>query len=100
MDPDGEDQTKCGWLQIKVMFHGEERQVLQTLIDNNTIIPEDQCTPTHAPNAIQSCIEEEADFWHFRDEVMSDFGHQPNKQIHVLNTRNTMILKNCKFQDH
>ena len=31
-------QTKMGWKQIKMMFTGEDRQALQTLIDN---------TPSH-----------------------------------------------------
>ena len=33
--------------QIKMMFQGEDRQALQSLIDNNTITPEDQKTPKH-----------------------------------------------------
>ena len=48
IDPEIEDKNKKGWKQIKVMFTGEDRQALQTLIDNNTITPEDQHTPIHA----------------------------------------------------
>ena len=39
--PKKEDQTKCGWRQIKMMFQGEDGQALQTLINNNTITSED-----------------------------------------------------------
>ena len=42
IDPEEEDQQKRGWKQIKMMFTGEDRQALQTLIDNNTITPTDQ----------------------------------------------------------
>ena len=43
---------------IKMMFKGEERQALQTLINNNTISPEDQLTPVSKLKAIQSCIKD------------------------------------------
>ena len=83
IDPEKEDQTKDGWRQIKMMFQGEYIQALQTLINNNTITPEDQLSPTHALKAIQSCIKDEEHFCHFSDEVMSDFHQQPNEQIHA-----------------
>ena len=69
IDPEN-DQTKCGWRQIKMIF--------KTLIDNSNISPEDQLTPTSAHNAIQFYIKEEEHFWHFRAGVMSDFLQQPN----------------------
>ena len=64
IDPGKQDETKRGWKQIKKMFKGEDRQALQTLIDNNTISPEDQLTPVSALKAIQSCIKDEEHFWH------------------------------------
>ena len=73
IDPEKQDKTKRGWKQIKMMFKGEDRQALQTLIDNNTISPEDQLTPVSALKAIQSSIKDEEHFWHYRDELMSDF---------------------------
>ena len=42
IDPEEEDQQKGGWKQIKMMFTGEDRLALQTLIDNNTITAADQ----------------------------------------------------------
>ena len=82
------------------MFHGKNRQALETLIDSSTITPEDQCTPTHTFNAIQSSIKEEEHFWYFREEVMSDFFQQPNEQVHASSNRITTLVTNCKFQDH
>ena len=84
IDPERQDENKCGWKQIKMMFQDEDRQTLQTMIDNNTISQEDQQTPTKALKIIQSCIKDEEHFWYFRDEVMSDVCQQPNEQIHAL----------------
>ena len=44
IDSDQEDEAKRGWRQIKMMFQGEDRQALQTPLDNNTVTAEDQCT--------------------------------------------------------
>ena len=99
IDPERQDEHKRGWKQIKMMFQGEDRQTLQTLIDNNTITAADQQTPTKALKAIQSSIKDEEHFWHFRDEVMSDVRQQPHEQIHALNTRITTLVNNCRFQD-
>ena len=40
--PTEEDQLKRGWEQITTMFTGENREILQTLIDNNKITETDQ----------------------------------------------------------
>ena len=83
--------------RLKMMFTGEDRQVLQTLIDNNTITHEDQLTPSCTMKAIKTTIKEEEHYWHYRDEIMSNIRQQPNEQIHTLNTRITMLVKNCRF---
>ena len=72
IDPERQDETKHGWEQINMMFQGDDRQTLQTMINNNTITAEDQQTSTKALKAIQLCIKDEEHFWYFRDEVMSD----------------------------
>ena len=100
IDPEREDETKIGWKQIKMMFTGEDRQALQTLIDNNAITLEDQLTPSHALKAIQTTIKEEEHYWHYRDEIMSNIRQQSNEQVHTLNTRITTLVSNCRFQDH
>ena len=83
----------------KDVFTEEDRQALQTLVDNNMIIPEDQLTPIHTLKAIQTTIMEEEGYWHYRNKIMSDIRQQPNEQIHTLNTRITTLVNNCKFQD-
>ena len=98
IDTEAEDENKKGWKQIKMMFTGEDRQALQTLIDNNTITQEDQCTPIQALKAIQTTIKEEEHYWHHRDEVMSDIRQQPDEQVHALNTRITSLVTNCRFE--
>ena len=82
-----------------MMFTGEDRQALQTLIDNNTITPEDQLTPSCTLKAIQTTIKEEEHYWHCRDEITRGVRQQSNEQIHTLNTRITTIVNNCRFQD-
>ena len=88
------DGSRSRW-----MFQGDDRQTLQTMINNNTITAEDQKTPTKALKAIQSYIKDEEHFWYFRDEGMDDVWQQPNEQIHALNTRITTLVNNCRFQD-
>ena len=99
IDPDLQDENKRGWCQIKMMFQGDDRQALQNLIDNNIITPEDQLTPIHALKAIQTTIKEDGHFWHFRDEVLSDFRQEPNEGTHSLSNRITNLINNCKFTD-
>ena len=80
IDPEKADQTKKGWKQIKMMFTREDRQTLQTMIDNNTIIAERQLTPINALKAIQTTIKEEEHYCHYRDEVLSDIRQQPDEK--------------------
>ena len=99
IDPEQEGQHKKGWKQIKMMFTGEDRQALQTMIDNNTITQADQCTPVQALKAIQTTIKDEEHYWHYRDEIMSNIRQEPQEQAHILNTRITTLVTNCKFTD-
>ena len=74
VDPEKKDENKKGWHQIKMMFQDDDnRQTLQDLIDNNSITAEDQLTPTSTLQAIQRTLKEDKHFWHFRDELLSDF---------------------------
>ena len=77
IDPEREDEIKKGGKQIKMMFTGDDRQALQTLIDNNTITPEDQLTPSHTLKAIQTTIKEEEHYWHYREETMVTSDNKP-----------------------
>ena len=94
-----EDQEMRGWTLIKLMFTGEDRQALQTLIDNNTITAADQCTPTLALKAIQTALKDGEHYWHYRDEVLSDIRQQPEEQVHTLSNRIINLVNNCNFQD-
>ena len=99
IDPEKKDENKRGWHQIKMMFQDDDRQTLQDLIDNNTITAEDQLMPTSALQAIQRTLKEDEHFWHFRDELLSDFRQEPNEGIHSLSNRITNLINNCKFTD-
>ena len=99
IDTEAEDEHKKGWKQIKMMFTWEDRQALQTLINNNTITQEDQCTPLQALKAIQTIINKEKHYWHHRDEVMSDIRQQPDEQVHTLNTMITNLVNSCRFEN-
>ena len=66
INPEEEDQQRRGWEQITMMFTGENRQTLQTLIDNNTITAADQRTPILALKAIQTAIKDKEHIWHCR----------------------------------
>ena len=80
IDPDEENQSKCGCHQIKMMFEGEGCQALQTLIDNKTITPEAQRTPVQALRAIQSVIKEDV---HFGTTMTKFFQTYNNSQMKV-----------------
>ena len=63
IDLDEADDNCKGWKQIKLMFEGEDRQALQTLIDNDTMTPEHMKTPKAAPDVIVTTIKSEEYFW-------------------------------------
>ena len=67
--PAEEDQQKRGWEQITKMFIGENRQILQNLVDNNTITETHQRTPILALKAIQKAIEDGKHHLHHKDDT-------------------------------
>ena len=69
------------------MFGGDDHQALQTLIDNQTILPDAQQTPALALKAIQSVIKEDVHFWHYCDQLLSDLCQLPDEGIHSLSNR-------------
>ena len=79
-----------------MMFEGEDRQTLQSLINNGTITPENQRTPQLALDVISTTIKSKEHFWHFWDEL-SDICQLPDKGIHALSTRITNLIAQCKF---
>ena len=97
IDPEAAEQNKCGWRQIKMMFEGEDCQVLQTLIDNNTVTPEAQQTPAQALKAIQSIIKEDVHFWHHHDQLFSDLCQLSEEGVHALSNRICATIAKCQF---
>ena len=98
IDPNVEDQGKMGWRQIKMLFKDEVCQSLLTFINNHTVSPEAQQTPSLALKAIQSIIKEDVHFWHHRDELLSDLHRLHNEGIHPLSTCIITLVGKCKFQ--
>ena len=79
------------------MFEGEDRQVLQTLIDNGTMTPEHMKTPNAALDVIATTIKSEEHFWAYRDELMSKVWQQPGEGIHVLSQCICDLVTKSKF---
>ena len=98
IDPDEEDQDKCGWHQIKMIFEGEDCQALQMLINNKTITPEAQRTLVLTLRAIQSVIKEDVHFWHHCDQILSDLEQQEG--VHALTNRICTIITKCQFPNN
>ena len=80
-----------------MMFKDEDHLALQTLIDNQTISPDAQWTPSLALKAIQSVIKEDVHFWHHRDELLTDLQQLPDKGMHALLTCIITLMGKCKF---
>ena len=79
------------------MFEGEDRQALQTLIDNGTMTPEHMNTPKATLDAIVTAIKSEEHFWAYRDEPLSDVQQQPGEGIHVLSQCICDLVTKSKF---
>ena len=80
-----------------MMFEDEDHLALQTLIDNQTITPAAQGTPSLVLRAFQSVIKEDVHFWHHRDKLLTDLQQLPNEGIHTLSTCITTIIGKCSF---
>ena len=79
------------------MFGGDDRQVLQTLIDNGTIIGENMKTPQATLDAISTSIKSEEHFWAHWDELLSNVRQLPGEGIHVLSQCICNLITQCKF---
>ena len=80
-----------------MMFEEEDYQVLQTLIDNNTVTPEVQQTPAQALKATQSIIKEDVHFWHHCNQLFSDLCQLPEEGVHALSYRICVTITKCQF---
>ena len=79
------------------MFEGDDRQALQSLKDNGTIMEECMKTPWHALDDIETTIKSEEHFWAFWDELLSDIRQLPSEGIHALSTCICNFITQCKF---
>ena len=73
IDTDTKDPTK-----LKMIFEGKYFQALQTFIDKDTISQKDQKMPIRVLGPIQAAITQKDHFWHYRDEMYSNFTQQPD----------------------
>ena len=90
INTDEADDQHTGWHQLKVMFEGEDRQTLQSLVDNGTISPD-------ALDAISITIKAEEHFGDFQAELLSNACQLPNEGIHALSIHICTIGAQCKF---
>ena len=77
-----------------MMFEGEDCQSLQTLIDNNTVIPEAQQTPVQALKAIQSIIKD-VYFFHHHNQLFSDLCQLPEEGVYALSNSIYATIAKC-----
>ena len=79
------------------MFKDEDRQTLQSLINNRTITQESQRMLQLGLDAIGTTIKFKEHFWHFQDELLSNVCQLPNEGIHALSSHITNLITQCKF---
>ena len=77
-----------------MIFTGEDRQTLQTLVDNGTNTPQTQETSKLILNAIQTTVKADEDIWHYHDELVSDLCQRPDGPIHSLKTCIIQLINN------
>ena len=82
-----------------MMFECEDRQTLQTLLNNETTILEHQKIPWHMLDVIVIAIKSEDHFWNFWGDLLSDVCQRPDEGFHALNTWITTLVNQCKFSD-
>ena len=97
INTDEADDWYMGWHPLKMMFEGEDRQTLQSLINNEVITPEHQKMSCHALYAISTTIKAEEHFWYFQDEFLSDVCQLPDEGVHALLTHISTLVTQCKF---
>ena len=97
INADEADNWHTGWKQLKMMFKGEDKQTLQSLIDNGTITLEHKKIPKDALDATGITIKAKEHFWHFWDELLSEVHQLPDEGIHALPTCIYTLITQYKF---
>ena len=99
LDTNTEDADEChtSWRQLHMMFKGEDRRMLQFLIESDTITAASQKTPWLALDAISTTIKSEEHFWYFQDNLLSNVHQLTCEGIHSLSTHICTLVTQCKF---
>ena len=97
IEPEVADKSHKGWKQLKLMFEGEDRKALQSLIDSDVMSAECKLKPKAALDATGTTIKSEEHFWAHRDKLMSDLQQQPDKGIHALSQHIGDLVTKSKF---
>ena len=96
IEQEAADGSHKQWKQLKLMFDGEDRKTLQTLIDSGVMTPEHMLTPKATLDVISNTIKLEEHFWAHRDELVLDLQQQPDEGIHTL-SQHICDLTKSKF---
>ena len=87
IEPEVADESHKAWKQLKLIFEGEDKKALQSLIDSGVVTAEHMLKPKVALHAIATTIKPEKYFWAHRDKLMSDLQQQPDEgSMHCLST--------------
>ena len=95
IDATESNDNKTSWKQLKIVFRGEDRQ----LINNETITPESQKVPQSVLDTIMTTIKSEDPLWNFWDELLLDVHQLPDEAIHALSTQITALINHWKFSN-
>ena len=79
------------------MFKGDDREALQTLTDNGTIMEENMKIPCTTPYATSMTIKSEKHFWAHWVELLSNVRQLPSEGIHALSQCICNLITQCKF---
>ena len=79
------------------MFHGEDRQALKILVDNNTITQDIQKTLKFTLDTIQTTIKADEHFWCYCNKLVSDLWQKPYEATQPLNNHIIQLINSCKF---
>ena len=62
IEPEVADESHKGWKQLKLMFKGEDREALQSLIDSSVVTAEHMLKPKAALDATGTTFQSEEHF--------------------------------------
>ena len=63
IEPKAANESHKGWKQPKLMFEGEDKKALQSLIDSRVVTAEHMLKPKATVDAVGTTIKSEVYFW-------------------------------------